>query len=49
MKIELVSRPEDGPWSSVQDDTGTLARPASGTMILAIDRVLLPADERARI
>ncbi len=42
----LVSRPEDGPWSSVQDDTGT---PAPRARILAIDRVLLPADERARI
>jgi len=45
-----VKRPEGWPWSSVHDYTGsvmTTAVSASGT--LAVDRVLLPASERARI
>lgn len=45
----LVERAEDWPWLSVHDYTGNLDdRPATPSG-LCIDRVLLPADENARI
>jgi putative transposase len=49
VRAGLVKRAEDWPWSSVHDYTGTLRAPAGGNRILAIDRVMLPADGRARI
>ena len=45
----LVSRAEDWPSSSVFDYTESLNAPTRPADILAIDRLLLPADERARI
>jgi putative transposase len=44
-----VKRAEDWPWSSVRDYTGSLSKAVSAHRVLAIDRVLLPADERTRI
>jgi putative transposase len=49
VKAGLVSRAEDWPWSSVHDYTGSVRCPTTTPSILEIDRVLLPADERARI
>lgn len=49
VRAGLVGRAEDWPWSSVHDYTGSVPRPAATPSILAIDRVLLPADERTRI
>ena len=45
----LVNRAEDWPWSSVHDYTGSVNAPTRTADILSIDRVLLPADQRARI
>jgi putative transposase len=45
----LVERAEDWPWPSLRDYSGGLRATASANRILAIDRVLLPADERTRI
>jgi REP element-mobilizing transposase RayT len=45
----LVSRAEDWPWSSVHDYTGNLNDRLATPSGLAIDRVLLPADEKMRI
>ncbi len=49
LKAGLVARPEDWPWSSVHDYTGTLAAPAGEDSPIPVDRVLLPADERTGI
>ena len=49
VKAGLAKRPEDWPWSSVHDYTGSVQRPAATPSGLAIDRVLLPADGRTRI
>jgi hypothetical protein len=49
VKAGLASRPEEWPWSSVHDYTGSVQRPAATPSGLAIDRVLLPADGRTRI
>ena len=49
VKAGLVSRPEDWPWSSVHDYTGTVNRAPATPSGLAVDRVLLPADEHTRI
>jgi putative transposase len=49
VRAGLVKRAEDWPWSSVHDYTGSLSTTVSANRVLAIDRVLLPADERARI
>jgi hypothetical protein len=49
VRAGLVERAEDWPWSSVREYSGTLRAPASVHPILRIDRILLPADERARI
>ncbi|HUI40513.1 MAG TPA: hypothetical protein VL523_00945 [Terriglobia bacterium] len=45
----LVERAEDWPWSSVRDYTGTVKAAFTPHPVPSIDRVLLPADERARI
>ena len=49
VKAGLVSRPEDWPWSSVHDYTGTINHAPITPSGLAVDRVSLPADLRARI
>jgi putative transposase len=49
VRAGLVKRAEDWPWSSAHDYTGSLSKRVSANRILAVDRVLLPADERARI
>jgi len=49
VRAGLVNRAEDWPWSSVHDYTGSLNAPGSATCTLAVDRILLPADERTRI
>jgi hypothetical protein len=51
VKAGLVSQPEEEewPWSSVPDYTGSAQRPVATPSGLAVDRVLLPADERTRI
>jgi len=45
----LVKRAEEWPWSSVRDYTGGLSATFRPNRTLAVDRVLLPADERGRI
>ena len=45
----LVSRAEDWLWSSARDYSGTVNAPVSPHPFLAIDRVLLPGDDRTRI
>jgi putative transposase len=49
VKAGLVSRPEEWPWSSVHDYTGSVQRPVVTPSGLAVGRLLLPADERPRI
>jgi len=49
VRAGLVQRAEDWPWSSVHDYTGSLKAAVSANRMLAIDRVLLPADERSQI
>jgi len=49
VRAGLVGRPEDWRWSSVHDHTGSTHRPTATPSGLSIDRVLLPADERARL
>ncbi len=49
VKAGLVGRAEDWLWSSVHDYTGSLDRPSKTEGLLAVDRFLLPADERTRI
>ena len=45
----LVKRAEDWNWSSMREYSGTVGAPSNAHRILRIDRVVLPADERARI
>jgi putative transposase len=49
VKAGLVRRPEEWPWSSVHDYTGSIQRPVATPSGLAVDRMLLPADKRTRI
>ena len=49
VKAGLVVRPEDWRWSSVQDFAGNTAGPIVPNHILAVDRMDLPLDQRARI
>jgi hypothetical protein len=49
VRAGLVERAEDWPWSSVRDYSGSLKGATSANRFLAIDRILLPADERTRI
>ncbi|HEV2495250.1 MAG TPA: transposase [Terriglobia bacterium] len=49
VKAGLVSRAEDWAWSSAREYSETVSAPATPHSVLAIDRVLLPANERARI
>jgi hypothetical protein len=45
----LVKRAAEWPWSGVRHYTGSLSVVVSTNRILAVDRVLLPAYQRARI
>ena len=49
MRAGLVKRAENWLWSGASDYTGSLNAAVSANHILAIDRILLPADERTRI
>jgi len=49
VKGGLVRQAEDWPWSSVREFMGTLGENATRHPVLAIDRLLLPSDECARI
>ena len=49
VRAGLVKRAEDWPWSSVHDYSGSLSAAVSANRILAVDRILLPADERTHI
>jgi len=49
VRAGLVERAEDWPWSSVRDYSGSLRGAAGAHRLLAIDRILLPADERTQI
>ena len=49
VKEGLASRPGDWAWSSVHDYTGSVNHAPVTPSGLSVDRVQLPADERARI
>ena len=49
VRAGLVKRAEDWPWSSVHDYSGSLSAAVSANRILAVDRILLAADERTHI
>jgi putative transposase len=49
VKAGLVRCPEDWPWSSVHDYTGTLNHAPVTPSGLSVDRVLLPIDLHTRI
>jgi hypothetical protein len=49
VKAGLATRPEDWPWSSVHDYTGTLNQAPITPSGLSVDRVSLPADQHTRI
>ncbi len=48
VRAGLVEGAEEWPWSSVRDYTRSLSGAGSANRILAVDRILLPADERTR-
>ena len=49
VKAGLATRPEEWPWSSVHDCTGSTNSAPVTPSGLGFDRVVLPADERTRI
>jgi hypothetical protein len=49
VRAGLVKRAEEWQWSSVRDYTAGLSATFRPNRTLAINRVLLPADERGRI
>ena len=49
VKAGLVKRPEDWKWSRVHDYTGTVNAPSGKGSPIAIDRIMMPSDERRRI
>ena len=49
VKAGLVRRPQDWPWSSVNEYSGVSAAEQERRSGLAIDRVNMPAEERSRI
>ena len=49
VRAGLVERAADWLWSSVRDHTGSVSGAASPHPVLPMDRILLPADGRARI
>ncbi|MFZ0964726.1 MAG: transposase [Terriglobia bacterium] len=49
VKAGLAKRPQDWPWSSVHDYTGTINQAPITPSGLSVDRVSLPADPHTRI
>ena len=49
VKAGLASRPQDWPWSSVHDYTGTINQAPVTPSGLSVDRLLLPADPHTRL
>jgi hypothetical protein len=49
VKAGLAERPEDWPWSSVREYSGSIQEEAMRHPFLPIRRVLLPSGERTRI
>ncbi len=49
VRAGLVSSPEDWPWSSVHDYTGSVNHVPATPSGLPVDRILLPAREHTRI
>jgi hypothetical protein len=49
VKRGLVNKPEEWRWSSIHDYSGTVGQVKGGGSALAIDRILLPADQRAHM
>ncbi len=49
VKAGLATRPEDWPWSSVHDYTGSINHAPITSSGLSVDRVSLPAGLRTRI
>ena len=49
VKAGLANRPEDWPWSSIHDYTGTLNHAPVTPSGLSVDRILLPTDPRTLI
>ena len=49
VKAGLASRPQDWPWSSVHDYTGTINRAPVTPSGLSVNRLLLPADPHTRL
>jgi hypothetical protein len=49
VKPGLVTKREEWRWSSIHDHTRALRQPAPAKSVLPVDRVLLPADEKARV
>jgi REP-associated tyrosine transposase len=45
----LAAKPEDWPWSSVREYSGSLQEIDTRQLHLPIDRVLLPSDDMTRI
>ncbi len=45
----LVERAQDWRWSSVHDYAGSVRAPSGTGSPIAVDRILLPSDERTRI
>ena len=49
VRAGLVKRGEDWPWSSVRDCSESPSAAVSTNRILAVDRILPPAEERTHI
>jgi hypothetical protein len=49
VKAGLANRPQDGPWSSIHDYTGSITDAPVTPSGLSVDRASLPADPRPRI
>jgi len=49
VKRGLVTKPEEWRWSSIPDYAGAPLQRPDTKSVLPVDRVLLPADEKARI
>lgn len=49
VKAGFVTRPEDWPWSSVHDYTGSWRAAWGPGSPIPVDRIVLPADEQTRL
>jgi hypothetical protein len=49
LKRGLVNKPEEWKWSSIHDYAGRVGQLKGGGSALLTDRILLPADQGARI